>query len=355
MRGVLCLEDGFYVEGEFVGAPEKKAGEAVFFTGMTGYEDSVTDPSYCGQILVFSFPTVGNYGIPPGSGQSAQVWVQGVVVRDTWTGPVREGWKPFHTYLRENKCPLLSGVDTRKLVLHLRENGTKNGVIAPVQGDLTAVMLKELQDKAASFEMIKHTAEARAKRIQLLNEKNGNNKVAVVIDFGIKNMIKEFLLDMGCKTYLVPPATGAAEILNLKPDFILLSNGPGSPEDNSEAIGTARQLLGIVPLYGIGLGHQILAKAAGAQIIKLTCGHHGFNHPVKNLETGKIRITSQNHTYAVDEESLPENIRITHKNINDGTVEGIRFTHMPAASVQFHSEDSPGSANGWLQNIMNSY
>lgn len=346
MRGVLCLEDGFYLEGDMEGYEGEALGEVVFFTGMTGYEDAITDPSYAGQILVFSFPLVGNYGIPPASGQSEKVWVRGIVAKDMWLGYSRCGWSSLNSYLKNNKCTILTGVDTRKLVLHLRDQGVKKGIICPVDSQIRyeslATVLESLRQRASTFHMRNVVKEVCVKEIRFFRTPQPVRGTCVVMDFGSKRGIVRKLLDMGFCVYVVPPDYPPQEISGLKPDFVFLSNGPGDPEDNIDAIRTVQILLGRVPVYGICLGHQILAKACGAKIVKLKYGHHGANHPVKDLTSGKVLVTSQNHNFAVSDSELPQNVIVTHRNLNDGTVEGIRIKNLAALSVQYHPGGGPG-------------
>lgn len=360
MRGILCLEDGFFVKGELLcpgrvtGNPV--SGEVVFFTGMTGYEDALTDPSYCGQILVFSFPMIGNYRIPPESGQSGRFQVRGIVARDVWSGSGRESWKSLQEIASSQNCPILAGVDTRKLVLHLREHGSKKGVMAALEPqeahNPSPETILRLAQQAAQFDMKGVTAEVCAKEPKILQPASPSRGKCVLMDFGIKRDMLVTLLNMGFTVHVVPPGYPPEEITALHPDFVFLSNGPGDPEDNQSSVQCVRALLGRVPVYGICLGHQILALAAGARIKKLKYGHHGANHPVKDLETGRVFITSQNHNFAVDDADLPLNITITHRNLNDGTVEGMRLKDVEAASVQFHPEGAPGPRTSWFWNII---
>jgi carbamoyl-phosphate synthase small subunit len=350
MRGVLCLEDGFHVQGELLAYDAEVAGEVVFFTGMTGYEEALTDPSYCGQILVFTFPMIGNYSLLAGSGQSQRMMVSGVVARDIWTSEDGYGvTKSLVQGLTEDKRPAIHGLDTRELVLHLREHGCKKGVISALpEGGLTGSEVARLQAKASRFDM-KRVVEEVACTEPRVEGQSDSRRTCVLVDFGTKSGITSALLTMGYRVVRVPPGTDTAGILAWDPACVLLSNGPGDPEDNKVAIDTAAALMGEVPLFGICLGHQIIAKAAGARITKLKYGHHGANHPVKALEGGRSFVTSQNHNYAMDEASVPRGVSVTHTNLNDGTVEGLEVRREPggkvlAASVQFHPEGAPGPA-----------
>lgn len=343
MRGVLCLEDGFHIQGDLVNYTRDTLGEVVFFTGMTGYEEALTDPSYAGQILVFTFPMIGNYGIPRGSGQSQRMAVRGLVARDIWAGSVE---RQLQSDMAKDGCPAISGLDTRELVLHLRERGVKKGVIttAPESG-MGSREVEDLVDKASRLDMSRVVEEVSCQEIHYEGGDEAPLGTCVLMDFGVKAGITSSLTGLGYRVCLVPPATPVEAILAQDPACVLLSNGPGDPEDNVVAIETVRSLLGAVPVFGICLGHQIIAKAAGARITKLKYGHHGANHPVKDLVTGKVFVSSQNHNYAVDESALPAGAVVTHRNLNDGTVEGMEVRGpdgLLAASVQFHPEGAPG-------------
>ncbi|MEX0975024.1 MAG: glutamine-hydrolyzing carbamoyl-phosphate synthase small subunit [Bacillota bacterium] len=351
MRGVLCLEDGFFVRGELLNYTAETAGEVVFFTGMTGYEEALTDPSYCGQILVFTFPMIGNYGLPAGSGQSSRMMVRGLVARDIWESPAGyDGVKSLGRGLLDDSRPAIYGLDTRELVLHLREHGCKKGVIAALpEGGLVPSEIARLTAKAARFDMKRVVEEVACQEVSVEGNQDSPRGTCVLLDFGTKTGITTELLAMGYRLVRVPPETPAAAVLAWAPDCVVFANGPGDPEDNLQAIETARSLIGEVPVFGICLGHQIIAKAAGARIIKLKYGHHGANHPVKDLVTGRAFVTSQNHNYAVHGPSLPAGVSITHLNLNDGTVEGLEIRQKAggkvlAASVQFHPEGAPGPA-----------
>jgi len=355
MRGVLCLEDGFYLEGELsigqdgvTGAAARTVGELVFTTGMTGYEDILTDPSYSGQILVFSFPMLGNYGVPVDRDpESTRVYPRGVVARDLWEGPVEEGSIPLRELLDHNNCPVLTGVDTRSLVIHLRDHGAKKGVIAPVpEAGLTDDFIQSLAREATMFNPKGLQEDVAAREATWLEPSQTPLGLGVLLDFGAKPNLKRSLLDLGFRLAVVPPGTPHQDILALDPVFVVLSGGPGGPDDYPAAIETVRGLFGKVPLYGVGLGHLVMARAAGAGIVSLKRGHYGANHPVKELATGKVLITSQNHALTVDAGTLPSGIVVTHTNVNDGSVEGIRLTdtlttkNLPTASVQFQPQGS---------------
>lgn len=354
MRGVLCLEDGFHLEGELRGGRAGvtgtawTVGEVVFTTGMTGYEDILTDPSYSGQILVFSFPMLGNYGVPgDGNARSVRVYPKGVVTRDLWEGPVGEGSIPLTEILDNNHCPVLTGVDTRSLVIHLREHGTQKGVIAPVPDTgLTDDFIGSLIRDATLLDLKDLREDVAARELTWLEPLKTPLGPCALMDFGAKPGLKRALLDMGFRLAVLPPGMPREDVLALEPAFVVLSGGPGSPDEHPKAIETVRGLWDKVPVYGIGLGHLVMARAAGAGVVRLKCGHYGANHPVKELATGKVLITSQNHALAVDAGTLPPGIEVTHRNANDGTVEGIRISGMSAgrsilaASVQFELQGS---------------
>jgi len=346
MLGALCLEDGFVAYGELRNYFKDVAGEVVFTTGMTGYEDSLTDPSYCGQILVFSYPLVGNYGIPPASGQSPGITVRGIVVRDLWEGPVPPRHEALTRALARAGRPVLCGVDTRRLVLHLRERGVQNGVIARVpEGGLSPGDLAKLAAEASGYDMSRVVDEVACKGATVAEPSGPVRGTCVVVDLGTKADITRALLDEGYKVVRVPPRTSPAHIAAYGPSFVLFSPGPGNPEDNPVVMETARALLGRVPLLGICLGHQIIARAAGARITRLKYGHHGANHPVKSLRDGKVFVSSQNHVYAVDDAGLPPGVAVTYRNATDGTIEGLEIREngkLLAYTVQFHPEGGPG-------------
>jgi carbamoyl-phosphate synthase small subunit len=348
MRGVLCLEDGFSVQGVLLNYSQETLGEVVFCTGMTGYEEALTDPSYAGQILVFTFPMTGNYGLPQGSGQSPHITVRGMVAQDIWTGPIEDGATPLISGLAASGRPALTGLDTRELVLRLRDHGCLRGVIARVpEGGLSPANLEQLRRRAAAFDMKGITAEVARKEVTVEGDARSPKGTCVLVDFGVKTGIVSELLATGYRVVSVPPKTPAQRILDWRPSCVLLSNGPGDPRDNPEAIKTTAALFGKVPVYGICLGHQIIARAAGAQITKLKYGHHGANHPVKDLATGRAFVTSQNHNFAVDSIGLPQGLTVTHRNLNDGSIEGLELRdpasgRFLAASVQFHPEGAAG-------------
>lgn len=331
----LVLEDGSFYKGMSAGIEKRVTGEVVFNTSMTGYQEILTDPSYYGQIVVMTYPLIGNYGVNSEDVQSKQPQVSGFVMRELCEYP--SNWLKSGTlanYLQKNKIPAVSGVDTRSIVRKLRDNGTMNGMLTPQMP--TAEEIAEL----AGWTMHDHVQRVTTEKVYGLP---GDGFHVAVLDFGIKQNIIESLRRLGCMVTVFPADTGAERLLSHNPDGIMLSNGPGDPKDNVEAIANIRDLLGKKPVFGICLGHQLLALAAGADTEKLRFGHRGGNHPVKDLTSDRVYITSQNHGYAVIEETLAAtSFAVTHRNLNDMTVEGIEDKALQAFSVQFHPEACPG-------------
>lgn len=336
MRGRLVLEDGTVLEGEAFGGRGVSAGEVVFNTGMTGYQEVLTDPSYCGQIVTMTYPLQGNYGINEADYESVRPFVRGFVVRE-WC-EVPSHWRSTRTldqYLRDHGIIGLAGVDTRALTRHLRRNGTMRGVISTL--DIPADTLAGL---ARSWRLPDVVAEVTTDAPYTIE---GAGPHAVVVDYGVKWNIVRSLRAFGFRVTVVPAWYTARQILDLEPDGVLLSNGPGDPALVRGAQETVRALLGVKPLFGICLGHQILGLALGGRSFKMKFGHRGVNHPVKDLETGRSYITTQNHGYALDADSLRgTGLVVTHVNLNDGTVEGMRHESLPVFSVQYHPEACPG-------------
>ncbi|MDI3533656.1 MAG: carbamoyl-phosphate synthase small subunit [Thermosediminibacterales bacterium] len=337
MEGVLVLQDGKVFNGALFGWQEQTAGEVVFNTSMTGYQEILTDPSYAGQIVVMTYPLIGNYGINSEDEESFKPHVKGFVIRELCEFP--SNWrckKTLEEYMYENRIVGIQGIDTRALTRHLRTNGAMKGIITHKKNDMETI----LQNLKKPLDMKNLIFEVSTKNIYKVK---GNGPRVVLIDLGVKQNIIRSLSKLGCEVIVVPPKITAEKILKLNPDGVLISNGPGDPKDAKEVINTVKILIGRKPIFGICLGHQILALALGADTYKLKFGHRGANHPVLDLESNRVYITSQNHGYAVDEESIKAtDIEITHINLNDGTVEGIKHKFLPVFSLQYHPEAAPG-------------
>lgn len=339
MQAILALEDGTIFTGKAFGAKGEQWGEVVFNTGMTGYQEILTDPSYCGQIVVMTYPLVGNYGINREDFEAKKSYVRGFVVREDCDRP--SNWRASYKigdFLAREGVLGLSGVDTRALTRHLRSHGTMRGVISTETSNP-----QELIEKARTCPQLtgqKMVSEVATSEIYTIE---GKSPRVALIDLGSKlNIIRE-LKKRDCEVIVLPPTAAAEEILVLNPDGILISNGPGDPMDVPGTIETTRQLVGKRPMFGICLGHQVMALALGAKTYKMKFGHRGANHPVKDLTNGRVYITSHNHGFSVDEESmLGLDLEVTHRNLNDNTVEGMRHKNIPLFSVQYHPEASPG-------------
>ncbi len=352
-KAVLLLEDGTKFEGRAFGAKASRAGEVVFNTAMTGYQEILTDPSYYQQIVTMTYPLIGNYGTNSADVESRKVFCSGFVVKEKCDYP--SNWQntdSLDDYLRKNRIPGIEGIDTRALVRHIREKGAMKGIISTETSGI-----KKLAEKLEAWpgltgrDIVRDvTAEKTAKwnegffDITTDQEIKPEKKYKVVaIDYGVKYNILRLLRSRGCDVTVVPAQTTAKQILAKEPDGVFLSNGPGDPAPVTYAVDTIKGLLGKVPVFGICLGHQILGLAMGARTYKLKFGHHGANHPTQNLRTGEIEITSQNHGFCVDIESIKQqDIELTHLNLNDQTPEGIRSEKLKAFSVQFHPEAAPG-------------
>ena len=336
---ILLLNDGKKFEGKQLGHLGETIGEVCFNTGMTGYQEILTDPSYCSQIVTMTSPHIGNYGINKEDVESNKIQVSGFVVKEESIVP--SNWRSTSSldeYLKKNKIVGIQDIDTRSLTRHIRDQGAMNGIISSVDNDL--VNLSNKLKKAPSMNGLDLAKTVSTKKVYKWSQ-TGKFKVAA-IDYGIKHNILNILKDNNCEVTVFPAQTSAKEILDFNPDGIFLSNGPGDPSAVTYGIEMVKSLLGSKPIFGICLGHQILSLALGAKTFKLKFGHRGINHPVKNLETGVVEITSQNHGFAVDLNSLPENVVATHINLNDNTNEGIECKEFKAFSVQHHPESSPG-------------
>lgn len=339
---ILLLENGHHFKGFSFGAIGTSGGEVCFNTSMTGYQEILTDPSYRGQIVTMTTPQIGNYGVNPDDIESDRIQVQGFVVREA--SPIYSNYRAsqdLDEYLDHAGIVGIQGIDTRALTRLLRSQGAMNGIISsevleipPLKKELDLVPAMSGQDLAKAVTC--------TDKWECQTDQKPRQFRVVAMDFGIKTNILKQLAEHDCDTIIVPAHTSAKEILTLKPDGVFLSNGPGDPQAVDYAIKTVSDLAGQKPIFGICLGHQILSLALGATTYKLKFGHRGGNHPVKNQLTNTVEITSQNHGFAVDPESLPDSIEATHINLNDNTLEGIRSKNIPAFSVQYHPEASPG-------------
>ncbi|MEI3336516.1 MAG: glutamine-hydrolyzing carbamoyl-phosphate synthase small subunit [Clostridium sp.] len=333
MNAKLILENGMVFEGNAFGYLSDSVGEVVFTTGMTGYQEVLTDPSYYGQIVTMTYPLIGNYGVNLEDVESNSPKVRGFIVREKCSFPSNFRCEmDLDNYLKQNKIVGLEGIDTRALTKVLRNNGTMKGIIV-----VDEIGEKDVNDRITAYtnkEAVKNVTTDKVYTIE------GNGKHVAVMDFGIKTNILRCFKKRGCKLTVFPANAKAEDILAINPDLVFLSNGPGDPQDVPEAIENIKKLIGKKPIVGICLGHQLLTLALGGTTTKLKFGHRGCNHPVKDLETNKVAITSQNHGYVV--ETLPEEVVATHININDGTIEGMKHKTLPIFSVQFHPEASAG-------------
>ncbi|GAB2616851.1 glutamine-hydrolyzing carbamoyl-phosphate synthase small subunit [Novilysobacter erysipheiresistens] len=351
---ILALEDGTIFEGISVGAPGLSVGEVVFNTAMTGYQEILTDPSYARQLVTLTYPHVGNTGCTDNDDESTQAWVAGLIVRNVPRRP--SNWRseiPLPEWLAKRGVVAIADIDTRKLTRLLRETGAQSGAIMAGEG-LDADKALEAARKFAGLKDMDLAKEVCIR--EPLQWTDGQFNLdsgefvraeavhhVVAYDFGVKHNILRMLAERGCKVTLVPAQTTAAEVFALKPDGVFLSNGPGDPAPCDYAIAAIREFVDRkIPTYGICLGHQLLGLAVGAKTLKMKYGHHGANHPVQDLDTGRVMITSQNHGFAVDEATLPANVRVTHRSLFDGSNQGIALTDAPAFSFQGHPEASPG-------------
>jgi len=357
---LLALADGTTLFGTSVGAPGQTAGEVVFNTALTGYQEILTDPSYCRQIVTLTYPHIGNVGVNAEDVEAAKVHAAGLIVRDVSLRVSNfRATMSLAEYLAKEGTVAIAGIDTRRLTRVLRSKGAQNGVIVsfPLRYTVTAADVQAAVAKAQAVPSMAGLDLAKVVSVSAPYEwtqtewqlEGGYGTVSdarfhvVAYDFGVKFNILRMLASRGCRVTVVPAQTSAAEVLKLKPDGIFLSNGPGDPEPCSYAIEATRELIEAgIPTFGICLGHQILALASGAKTFKMKFGHHGANHPVKDLDTGRVSITSQNHGFAVDEKSLPANLRPTHTSLFDGTLQGLARTDKPAFCFQGHPEASPG-------------
>lgn len=337
MERLLVLEDGTIYRGFAFGSDIFRIGELVFNTSMTGYQEIITDNSYCGQIITMTYPLIGNYGINGDDNESLEPALFGLAVRDYCPEP--NNWRSRETldqYLKQKSIPGIYGIDTRALTLKIREAGTMKAAMTAADAD-TDTLVSQLRSADYLHDQVKRVSTARPFPVP-----NRGHKV-VLMDFGEKLGIIRELSKRNCDLIVVPWNTDAEQIMEYRPDGVMLSNGPGDPADIPEAIDTVRRLLGQVSIFGICLGHQLISLACGARTFKLKFGHRGSNHPVKNLSTGRVEITAQNHGYSVDIGSLAgTGLEVTHESLNDKTCEGVRHQEFPVFSVQYHPEASSG-------------
>ncbi|MGC6372459.1 glutamine-hydrolyzing carbamoyl-phosphate synthase small subunit [Pseudomonas sp. K2I15] len=354
---ILALADGSIFRGEAIGADGQTVGEVVFNTAMTGYQEILTDPSYAQQIVTLTYPHIGNTGTTPEDAESDRVWSAGLVIRDLPL--VASNWRntmSLSDYLKANNVVAIAGIDTRRLTRILREKGSQNGCIMAGDNISEAAAIAAAQGfpglKGMDLAKVVSTKEQYEWRSTVWDLKTDSHATieacelpyhVVAYDYGIKHNILRMLVARGCRVTVVPAQTPASDVLALQPDGVFLSNGPGDPEPCDYAIKAIKEVLETeIPVFGICLGHQLLALASGAKTLKMGHGHHGANHPVQDLDTGVVMITSQNHGFAVDEATLPGNVRAIHKSLFDGSLQGIERTDKSAFSFQGHPEASPG-------------
>lgn len=354
---ILALADGSIFRGEAIGADGQTVGEVVFNTAMTGYQEILTDPSYAQQIVTLTYPHIGNTGTTPEDVESDRVWSAGLVIRDLPL--VASNWRntmSLSDYLKANNVVAIAGIDTRRLTRILREKGSQNGCIMVGDNVSEAAAIAAAQGfpglKGMDLAKVVSTKEQYEWRSTVWDLKTDSHATieaselpyhVVAYDYGVKYNILRMLVERGCRVTVVPAQTPAADVLALQPDGVFLSNGPGDPEPCDYAIKAIKEVLDTeIPVFGICLGHQLLALASGAKTLKMGHGHHGANHPVQDLDTGVVMITSQNHGFAVDEATLPANVRAIHKSLFDGSLQGIERTDKSAFSFQGHPEASPG-------------
>ncbi|MDD4909221.1 MAG: glutamine-hydrolyzing carbamoyl-phosphate synthase small subunit [Candidatus Omnitrophica bacterium] len=344
-KAVLALEDGFFLEGQALGAAGEAGGEVVFNTSMSGYQEILTDPSYAGQIVTMTYPLIGNYGVNDEDVESCRIWAQGFVVKEA--SALYSNWRAktgLDEYLKKHNIVGIQAVDTRCLTRHIRLQGAMRGVISTLEPDKKRLINKaRAVPSLVGLDLVKDVTCGKDYDWDIPYGSKARALKVVAMDYGIKRNILRILSGLGCSIKVVSARAKAEEILGLKPDGLFLSNGPADPAAVLYTVREIRKLFGKLPIFGICLGHQLLALALGARTYKLKFGHHGANHPVMNLETRKVEITAQNHGFCVDMDSMPDrSVKPTHINLYDKTSEGLRHTKMPLFSVQYHPEASPG-------------
>ena len=342
-KAILVLEDGSSYEGYTFGAEAFAYGEVVFNTSMTGYQEMLTDPSYAGQVLVLTYPLIGNYGINDHNHESARIQVRGLVVRELCERPSH--WQSNDTvdnFLAGSGIPGIHGVDTRALTRHLRYRGVMMGAIGTDQAPDDILARLKGKPRYDNVDFVKEVSTKTPYGWDSLEVEDAHKPHVVVVDCGVKYNILRILRRLGCRVTAVPCTYQAREILDLRPQGVLFSPGPGDPALLGHIVETVRELAGVKPLMGICLGEQLIGQAFGARTFKLKFGHRGGNHPVRDVRTGRVYIAAQNHGYAVDADTLNGGLEVSHINLNDGTVEGLRQRELPIMSIQYHSEASPG-------------
>jgi len=356
MQAILALEDGRIFRGKGYGAKGECYGEVVFNTSITGYQEIFTDPSYAGQIVVLTNPQIGNYGTNPEDNEANRPYIEGLIVREF--SKVSSNWRSQQVaeeYLERFNIPVLADIDTRALVRHLRDRGVMRGVVSTIETDVEKLVEKARAIPKMDGTDLAKVVSTKQRYIWEVGERSHEPTEVVGVkdappmhhvvayDFGIKQNILRKLVAERCRVTVVPAQTTAEDVLEMKPDGVFLSNGPGDPEPCTYAVNNIRGLMGRVPVFGICLGHQLTGIALGGKTYKLKFGHHGGNHPVKQMKSGKVEITAHNHNFAVDPDSLPAgDVECTHFDLNDQTLEGMRHRNLPLFSVQYHPEAAPG-------------
>ena len=334
------LQDGSVYRGESFGADVAASGEVVFNTSMTGYQEMLTDPSYAGQVVVPTYPLIGNYGTNEQDVESARIQVAGFVVREEWTRPSHyDSSGTLHEFLASLGVPGISGVDTRAVTRRIRAHGVMMGTITVTESPEEALARLKA---SPGYDTVDYVQQVTTAEQYEWNGEGSNGTRIAVVDCGVKYTILRLLAQRGLQPYVLPATASVEEVLALKPAGVVFSPGPGDPVHNRATVKTAKAIIGRLPVLGICLGHQVVARALGAETYKLKFGHRGGNHPVQELESGRVYITAQNHGYAVAEEGLPTSLVVTHRNLNDGTIEGLRHKDAPVLTIQYHSEASPG-------------